>query len=129
MFYSFSYAPGDSDTASSPYVLDLNLTAGVIHQVDVLFQAGSNHKIFVQIWDGNTQIWPTNRGEKLRGDATVISFREFYELIPGDTKLKAKIWTTLVTNLKEVIVNIGVLPKEILQPLSFKELLAAAAGQ
>jgi hypothetical protein len=126
MFYSFDYAPGDSDTASSPYVLDLRLTAGVIHQIDVLFQSGCTHKVFVQIWDGNTQIWPSNRGGKLKGDATVISFREFYELIPGNTILKAKVWTTLSSNTKEIVINIGVLPKEILQPLSFKELIAAA---
>lgn len=128
MFYAFSYTPDGSDTETDPYTLDLHLTQGVVHQVDVLFQDGCNHKIFVQLWDGDHQIWPTNRGEKFRGNATVISFREFYELLPGYTKLNAHIWTTLPSDFKEVIIQIGLLPKEVLQPLSFKELLKAATG-
>lgn len=131
MFYAFSYTPDISDTEADPYIMPLQLTAGVIHQVDVLFQSGCTHKIFVRIFDGGHQLWPTNRGEKMRGDGTVISFREFYEMLPGKTNLVAKIWTTLTADFKEVIVQIGVLDKAILQPLSFKELIAAmsAGGQ
>lgn len=128
MFYAFSYTPDATDTETSPHSLDMHLTSGVIHQVDVLFQDGCDHEIFVQIFDDNLQLWPTNRGEKLRGNATVISFREFYELTPGNQKLVAKIWTTLSADFKEVIVQIGLLPKRIIQPLSFDELLAAAQG-
>ena len=129
MFYVFSYTPSASDTEADPHVVDLQLTAGVIHQVDVLFQSGCNHEEFIQIFDGNHQVWPTNRGEKIRGDATVISFREFYKMLPGDTRLKAHIWTTLTTDFKELILQLGVLPKGVLQPLSFDELLAAVKGE
>mgnify|MGYP001610966685 CR=1 FL=1 len=128
MFYVFSYTPSASDTAASPHIIDMQLSAGVIHQVDVLFQSGCDHKTFIQIFDGNFQVWPTNRGEKMRGDATVISFREFYEMLPGDARLKGHIWTTLETGFKEVILQIGVLKKGTLQPLSFDELLAAVKG-
>lgn len=128
MFYVFSYTPVITDTEAAPHVLDLPLTAGVIHQVDVLFQLGCEHKTFVQIWDGNTQLWPSNRGEKMRGDATVISYREFYELVPGNTRLKANVWTTLTASFKEIILQMGVLPKAILQPLSFDELVKAVSG-
>jgi hypothetical protein len=128
MFYAFDYTPSAADTEANPHVLDLHLTAGVIHQVDVLFQSGCAHKIFIQIFAGNHQLWPSNRGKKLRGDATVVSFREFYELKPGNALLQAKIWTTLTTTFYEVIIQVGVLPKAILQPLSFDELIKAAAG-
>jgi len=128
VFYSFSYTPSASDTESDPHELTMHLTAGVIHQVDVLFQNGCNHEEFVQIYHDNFQLWPSNRGEKLRGNATVISFRDFYELRPGDAILTAKIWTTLSADFKEVIVQVGLLPKRVLQPLSFEELLAAATG-
>jgi hypothetical protein len=129
MFYVFSYTPSEDDTEASPYSMDLHLTAGVIHQVDVLFQSGCAHEEFVQIFDGNLQLWPSNRGEKMRGDATVVSFREFYELNPGDTRLKAKIWTTLASDFYEVIIQVGILPKAILMPISFEELLKAATGR
>lgn len=128
MFYTFSYTPSASDTETDPHELKLKLTAGVIHQVDVLFQNGCNHAEFVQVFDDNFQLWPSNRGEKLRGNATIISFREFYELKPGNTILTAKFWTTLTEEFKEITISIGLLPKRVLQPLSFEELLAAAVG-
>lgn len=128
MFYVFSHTPDSGDTLAAPHVKDLKISDGVIHQVDVLFQNGCNHEEFVQIFDGGFQLWPSNRGEKLRGNATIISFRDFYELVPGRSILTAKIWTTLSGNFKEVIIQIGVLQKRILQPLSFDELIKAARG-
>ena len=128
MFYAFSYTPIITNTETSPKILNLRLTAGVIHQVDILFQDGCDHETFIQIFDDNLQLWPSNREEKLRANASVISFREFYELSPGNNKLRAKIWTTLTTDFKEVIIQIGLLPKQIIQPLSLKELLSAATG-
>jgi len=129
MFYTFSYTPIITNTAANPKKMKLQLTAGVIHQVDVLFQNGCNHKEFVQIYDDAMQIWPSNRGEKLRGNATIISFREFYELEPGHNDLTAVFWTTLLDEFKEITISIGLLPKKVLQPLSFDELLKAALGK
>jgi hypothetical protein len=95
MFYTFSYTPSASDTEANPCELKMQLGAGVIHQVDILFQDGCDHEEFVQVFLEDFQLWPSNRGEKMRGNATVISFREFHELIPGDSTLTAHIWTTL----------------------------------
>jgi len=128
MFYTFSFTPDIDDTEANPHKLEMDLTAGVIHQVDVLFQNGCNHQEFVQIFHGGSQIWPSNRGEKLRGNATVISFREFYEVKPGHSDLKAHIWTSLAEEFKEITISVGLLPRHILQPLSFEELLTAAVG-
>ena len=82
MFYVFSKTPSAANTKANPFILPMQLSAGVIHQVDVLFQSGAAHEEFVQIHYGGVQLWPSNRGEYLRGNATVISFREFIEL-PG----------------------------------------------
>ena len=128
MFYVYSKTPSASHTKADPFKLDMKLTAGVVHQVDVLFQSGANHEEFVQVHYGGVQIWPSNRGEFLRGNATVISFREFMELPAGMNTLVAHISTTLTQDFKEVLIQIGVLPKRIIQPLSFEELLNAAQG-
>lgn len=128
MFYTYSYTPTTDNTADAPEKLKMPLTKGIIHQVDVLFQSGCNHLEFVQIWNDNFQVWPSNRGEKIRGNATVISFRDFYELEKGNTDLTAHIWTDQDDPQAEIIIQIGLLPKSILQPLSFEELLKAAAG-
>lgn len=128
MFYVFSLLPTAKKTEHQAQEISMPLSAGIIHQVDVLFQDGCNHETFVRIFDTNYQLWPSNREEKMRGNATVISFREFYELTPGDSILTAKIWNSLTEGWAEVIIQIGLLPKRIIQPLSFDELLAAAAG-
>ena len=128
MFYAFDYTVTSDDIVSAKHKLLLPVVTGVIHQVDVLFQADAAHKINVQIFDGISQIWPSNRGAAFRGDATVISFREFYEIRSDPAELVAMIWTTDTSVLYEIIIEIGILPKKILQPLSFDELLAAATG-
>jgi len=128
MFYVFDHSVVTGDIDTSPKRLNLDLTAGVIHQVDVLFQDGCDHKAHVQIFQGGLQLWPSNRGKSLRGNATVVSFREFLELVTGATDLYALIWGDGVITGVEVIIQIGLLPKKIIQPMSFEELVTAAAG-
>lgn len=123
MFYSFSHTVTADHIASAPYRLIIPLTAGIIHQVDVLFQKDCAHKINVQIWHGGHQLWPSNLGAALRGDATIISFREFLQLRGATNDLHAFIWTTDTSVLKEVIIQIGILPREIIQPISFDQLV------
>jgi len=126
MFYVYSYTPTETLTEENAHIKDMVLANGIIHQVDVLFQNGCNHETFVQIFQGSYQLWPSNRGEKLRGNATVVSFREFFELGTGKNDLRAKIWTSLESAWAEVIIQVGILPKKILQPLSFDELVQTA---
>ncbi len=128
MFYAFDHTITTGDIVTAKKELNLHLTAGVIHQVDVLFQDGCNHKVNIQIFQANFQVWPSNRGATMKGNATVISFREFFELEPGGNDLTAFIWGDGVVTGKEVVIQIGLLPKRILQPLSFEELLTAATG-
>lgn len=128
MFYCFDTAVAAANDADNKSEVEVHLAAGVIHQVDVLFQTGSSHHIHVQIWQANRQLWPSNRGETMRGNATVISFREFFELPPGNQLLTIIAWNDDSATETEVLVQIGLLPRKILQPLSFENLLEAAAG-
>ena len=128
MFYVFSLELPDGHAADTVYELDMKLSAGIVHQVDVLFQVDCDHKQHVQIFQANHQLWPSNRGGNLRGNATVISFREFYEISPGGPPLTAHFWYETGQTWAEVIVQIGLLPKRIIQPMSFEALLEAAVG-
>jgi len=127
MFYVFDHPVVAANKASDPKDLTMRLVAGVIHQVDIVFQEGCDHKAKVQIWKAGHQVWPTNRLKAFEGNATAISFREFHELGEGTSTLTALIWGD-GTDLARVVIQIGVLPKRIIQPLSFDELLNAAAG-
>ncbi|MDO9542685.1 MAG: hypothetical protein Q7J98_10225 [Kiritimatiellia bacterium] len=129
MFYVFKHTVLVGNIETDRKKLDLKLTAGVIHQVDILFQEGCNHEANVQIFQGNHQLWPSNRGSSMVGNATVVSFREFQELAPGATELKAEIWGDGIITGVDVVINIGLLPKRVLQPMSFEELLKAATGE
>ena len=128
MFYVFSHTVTTSDTESSKHKIDMPLTAGVIHQVDVLFQDGCDHEAHVQVFRADQQLWPSNRGETMRGNATVVSFREFLHLLPGEADLYAMVWGDGTIDGVEVLIQVGLLPKRIIQPLSFDELLSAAQG-
>ena len=128
MFYAFPHTITTGDVITNKHRLDMALTAGVIHQVDIVFQSGCSFVAGVQIRQGDHQLWPTNRQDAIYGDASVVSFREFHELRSGSNDLYALIWGNGVINAVQVIVQIGVLPKAILQPMSFDELLKAAIG-
>jgi len=128
MFYVFKNTIETTDIITAPIRQELDLISGVIHQIDVLFEDGCDHEAHAQIFQGSTQLWPSNTGATLVGDATVISFREFFEIKPGLTDLTLVLWGDGTIDDVEVILQIGLLPKRVLQPLSFEELLAAAAG-
>jgi len=128
MFYAFTHTITTADVITAKKQLNLKLTAGVIHQVDVLFQDGCKHEVNVQIFQGDHQLWPSNRGSTMKGNATVISFREFLDLKSGVNELTAFIWGDGTITAVDVIIHIGLLSKKVLQPLSFDELLAAAMG-
>ena len=131
MFYAFTHKINVAATApytTYPYSLSLALTAGVIHQVDILFQDGCNHEVEVQIFQANFQLWPSNRGAVIKGNATVVSFREFLELAAGGAELTAIINVDGSADDVDIVIQIGLLPKKIIQPLSFEELLSAATG-
>ena len=123
MFYSFTLDITAAHTAANKLQLDLEMSAGIVHQVDILFPDDADHNIRVQIFDANLQLWPTNRGAALRGDAAIVSFRDFYEMSPGNNTLRAYAWWEDTETATTVFANIGVLPRAIIQPFSLAELL------
>jgi len=128
MFFSFNIDVSADTSEATAEETELELAAGVIHQIDFLFPVNSNREIRVKIMQAAYQLCPTNRDDSIRANNTCVSTREFYELIPGANILTVKAWNTHATDDFMFTVNIGVLPKRILQPFSFQELLKAALG-
>lgn len=125
MFYSFELTAPISVGVGAKDEVEMSMSAGIIHQVDILFPDTADHNIAVQIWDANLQLWPSNRGATIRGDAAVVSFRDFYEMRSSNNILTAKAWRLTTGDAITVFVQIGVLPRSILQPFSLAELLRA----
>ena len=128
MFHVYAHTLTASDTEASPKEINMRLSQGIIHQVDILFQDGCNGVNKVQIYQGGSQIWPSNRQGAFSGNATVVSFREFFPVQKGANEFMAKIWTEDTATLGTVVIQIGVLPRGILQPLSFSEIVKAIKG-
>jgi len=125
MIYSYELTAPASTGEGAKSSIEMEMSAGIIHQVDVLFPDTADHEIAVQIFDRNLQMWPSNRGAKIRGDATVVSFRDFYEMKASNNILTAKAWRLSTGDAITVFIQIGVLPRSILQPFSLAELLRA----
>ena len=125
MFYAWPITVAAENDASNPAEITMPMSAGVIHQVDVLFPINSNNYIHVQVFDASLQLWPTNRNGTIRGNASVISFRDFYEMKTDNNTLKGLAWWEDVETTNTIIIQVGVLNRAILQPFSLAELLRA----
>lgn len=128
MFFTKNITVEDCGEDAEFVGTEIKVSAGVIHQIDILFPVNSNREVYVKILHGGYQLIPTNRDESIRANNTVIATREFYELIPGANILTVMAKNVSTTEDFMISVNIGILPRRILQPFSFKELLAAALG-
>lgn len=125
MFYSWPITVAAGNTVDNKAEIEMSMSAGVIHQVDVLFPDDCDHNIRVQIFDANFQLWPSNRNATIRGDATVVSFRDFYEMKSANNTLKGVAWWADTETAQTVFIQLGVLPRSVLQPFSLAELLRA----
>jgi len=128
MFYSYNITVAATFTETLPKKDVLYLSAGVIHQVDLIFPDNSTKDIYVRIFHGGYQLIPTNRLGAIRADNTIISTREFFELPAGNSELVVHAWNAHATDSLLLTINIGVLSKKVMQPLSFDDLLKAALG-
>ncbi len=128
MFYSYNITVTHDTTEATAEFTRLKLSAGVIHQIDILFPVNANREVYVKLLDAGFQVMPSNPEDAIRANNTVISTREFYEIPAGGNILTVKAWNVHAADDFLISVNVGVLPRRILQPFSFKELLAAALG-
>lgn len=125
MFYSFPITVTIGNVEATPAIIQMPMASGIIHQVDIMFPDTCNHDVRVQVFDASFQLWPSNRDGTVRGDAAVISFRDFYELTAANNVLTAKAWLDTLLTTQVIWIHIGVLPRSILQPFSLAELLRA----
>ena len=125
MFYSWPIVVAADNIASKKATIDMPMSSGVIHQVDIMFPDTCDHDIRVQIFEASFQLWPSNRGGAVRGDAAVVSFRDFHEMRHDNNILRGVAWLTDITKASTIWIQIGVLPRSVLQPFSLAELLRA----
>ena len=125
MFYAWPIAVKQENVETKKAIIDMPMSSGIIHQVDIMFPDTADHNIRVQIFDASFQLWPSNRNGTVRGDAAVVSFRDFYEMRADNNVLKGVAWGIGGADTITIWIHIGVLPRSVLQPFSLAELLRA----
>ena len=92
MFFDFPITTSANTAKANAISTVLDLTAGIIYQVDVLFPGGAAGLLHVQIFNGITQVWPSNPGESFYSDQEKITFSEAYTELQTPFILTAKTW-------------------------------------
>ncbi len=109
MIYSFAVSIPANTSKDNKQKTVLELTAGVIHQVEIVFPIGCAGFAFASIASGVNQVWPTNPGEYFNGDNESISFKEFYSLKIEPYHLDILSYNLDDTYDHTVIIRLGIL--------------------
>lgn len=109
MIYRFGISTPANTGASAKKRTNLKITAGVIHQLDLIFPPGPQGLLHVQINRGLNQVWPSNPEGSFAADNNMISFRERYEIMTEPYELEAYTWNEDDTYAHGVIIRIGIL--------------------
>ena len=128
MYYDFSFTIPANTAKASPEELEVKLTHGIVHRVEVGFPPGCAGLVSCVIKEGLHQHWPTNPDGAFNFDDYTISFNEFLEFTRKPYTLTLQGWSEDDTYDHTIEVRIGVLPIDVLMPeetfiQAFKKLL------
>ena len=115
MIYSFAITTPANTPFSNMQRTELKLTAGIIHQIDIVFPTGCAGLAYIAINDGLHQLWPTNPEEFFHTDGETISFEEFYRLNRDPYILTAYTYNLDDTYPHTIIVRFGILKQSEIQ--------------
>ena len=115
-FFSFSITTPANIAEKTPLRTKVDLCPGVVHLVRVRIPPGSAGLLHIVINHHLHQIAPANAGENFHGDNDPIEYREWYELEGQDTELEVVTWNEDDTFEHEILIQLGVLPAEVLLP-------------
>ena len=131
MFYEFPVTVPANTLQSAPVTQVCKLTEGIVHYVEIEFPAGCADQlggagplVHVQIRQPEATYLPTNPDSSFASDDHIIPIREYKALGEGNNVLKIYAWNDDDTYAHTVIVRIGVLSQEQLEPTaSVRDLL------
>jgi len=65
----------------------------------------------VQIYYGDTQVWPETLGESFAADDETVSFPEYYRIPYKDYEFRAKLWSPGTSYNHKITIRMGILPE------------------
>lgn len=130
MVYEFDITVLTTNTITNPKVVDLKLTAGIVHRYEIFFPPGCATLVRVGINRGLHQVWPTNPEGRHKGDAINLSYREHYDLTKEPHILTVRAYGVGCAEPHKITVRFAILTSKILAPwlLSWAEKLGLYSG-
>lgn len=116
MFYDFAIFVPASTTQAAPVKERLQLTTGIIHQVEIVFPDGCAGLAHLQILQGGVHLYPYNRNGSFASNNESISFSDHHEITTGRDVLTALAWNNDDTYPHTLTIRVGILTEEILHP-------------
>jgi len=113
MIYEEDLTIPASTPETSPVETLIEVTAGVIHRIEVQFPPGCFGLAHVVIVHENTQIFPTNPGQSFKGDAWVFSVNEYHVLDEPPFIITVRGWNEDDTYEHTITVRICILPEAV----------------
>lgn len=100
----------------SPEELELELTTGIVHLVEIGFPPGPADKVYVAVRQGLHQVWPTNPGGSYHWDDRVYTRREHYPIGRDAPPLVLQGWSPGAKKPHTVQFSFSILPVEVMEP-------------
>jgi hypothetical protein len=113
MIYDVPVSVLTTNTVDNPEIVEVKVTHGVIHRVEIEFPAGQVGLIHVAIDHLAHQVWPSNPEGSFAGDDYVVAFDDYYPILFAPYRLKIRAWTDGTTYDHTVKVRFGMLPESI----------------
>lgn len=116
MFYDFTITIPANTPEASPVSQELQLSAGILHYVEIEFPSGCQGLAHMQIKQPQASFLPTNPDGDFASDNYVIPIQEHFEIVSTVTRLMAVAWNEDDTYAHTISIRIGVLPTAAAQP-------------
>ena len=116
MIFEYDLVIPAGTTKAAPEPKEMPLARGIIHKVEVIFPPGCHHKVFVILRRGLFQFAPLNPDGQFKGDFFPISYPTYYPLEHRPYMLTAYGWAPDTTYPHTVVIRLGILPREVLEP-------------
>jgi hypothetical protein len=92
MHYSYEVTIEPEHTTTSPLIFPIKLSAGILFNVDLLFEVGDGFSSCVMLYDRAKQILPSNPDGFYAADGLLISAPLWYNLDEEDNNLNVIAW-------------------------------------
>lgn len=116
MIYEYDLVVPANTLAATPVSVDMKLSHGIVHKLEVSFPPGCNNAVKVVINRALHQVWPTNPDGQVKANGYTVSFPVWYELEEAPYVLTAWAWSPGTTYSHTVTIRMGIQRREVLHP-------------